>query len=114
MLPTSPSPLSTPTPLSDSVLNPNPTPSPSPSPSPTVITSINNNQVTVQNGRFAVQDTAGAVTATPDRPPKSATVVLGPSPMQSGGARILAALDPCVLTDGGVVLNIPDEQEYNL
>jgi hypothetical protein len=30
--------------------------------------------------------------------------------MQSGGARILAALDPCVLTDGGVVLNLPDEQ----
>jgi hypothetical protein len=30
--------------------------------------------------------------------------------MQSGGVRILAALDPCVLTDGTVVLNIPDEQ----
>jgi hypothetical protein len=30
--------------------------------------------------------------------------------MQSGGARILAALDPCVLTDGTVVLNLPDEQ----
>jgi hypothetical protein len=30
--------------------------------------------------------------------------------MQVGGARILAALDPCVLTDGTVVLNLPDEQ----
>jgi hypothetical protein len=30
--------------------------------------------------------------------------------MQSGGARILTALDPCVLTDGTVVLNLPDEQ----
>jgi hypothetical protein len=90
--------------------SPNPSPSPTPSPTPTTITNINNNQVTVQNGRFAVQDTAGAVTATPDCPPESATIVLGPSPMQSGGARILAALDPCVLTDGGVVLNIPDEQ----
>jgi hypothetical protein len=51
-----------------------------------------------------VQNTAGAVTASPDCPPQSATVVLGPSPMQNGGARILAAFDPCVLTDGGVVL----------
>jgi hypothetical protein len=34
--------------------------------------------------------------------------------MQSGGARILAAFDPCVLTDGGVVLNIPDEQGIQL
>jgi hypothetical protein len=30
--------------------------------------------------------------------------------MQAGGARILAALDPCVLSDGTVVLNLPDEQ----
>jgi hypothetical protein len=61
-----------------------------------------------------VQNFQGAVTATPDCPPQSATVVLGPSPMQSGGARILAALDPCVLTDGAVVLNLPDEQGIQL
>jgi hypothetical protein len=30
--------------------------------------------------------------------------------MENGGARILAAFDPCVLTDGEVVLNLPDEQ----
>jgi hypothetical protein len=30
--------------------------------------------------------------------------------MESGGARILAAFEPCVLTDGTVVLNLPDEQ----
>jgi hypothetical protein len=83
---------------------------PTPTPTPIVITNVNNNQVTVQNGRFTVQNAAGAVTTTPDCPPQSATVVLGPSPMQSGGARILAALDPCVLTDGTVVLNLPDEQ----
>jgi hypothetical protein len=104
---TTPSP-TTPTPPPSPTLSPSP--SPTPTPTPTAITNINNNQVTVQNGRFTVQDTAGAVTSTPDCPPQSATVVLGPSPMQSGGARILAALDPCVLTDGGVVLNLPDEQ----
>lgn len=61
-----------------------------------------------------MQNTAGAVTTTPDCPPQSATVVLGPSPMQNGGARILAAFDPCVLTDGGVVLNLTDEQGIQL
>jgi hypothetical protein len=34
--------------------------------------------------------------------------------MQNGGARILAAFDPCVLTDGGVVLNLTDEQGIQL
>ena len=47
-----------------------------------------------------VQNYAGAVTATPDCPPQSATILLGPSTMENGGARILAAFDPCVLTDG--------------
>jgi hypothetical protein len=28
--------------------------------------------------------------------------------MARGGARILASLEPCVLTDGSVVLNLPD------
>ena len=84
------------------------------SPNPTVITNVNNNQVMVQNDRFTVQNTVGAVTAIPDCPPEAATIVLGPSPMQAGGARILAALDPCVLTDGTVVLNLPDEQGIQL
>jgi hypothetical protein len=74
-----------------------------------------NTQVIVRNdGGFTVQNTAGAVTASPDCPPQSPTVVLGPSPMQNGGARTLAAFDPCVLTDGGVVLNLPDEQGIQL
>jgi hypothetical protein len=30
--------------------------------------------------------------------------------MENGGARILAAFEPCVLTDGSVVLNLPDEE----
>ena len=57
-----------------------------------------------------VQNFQGAVTATPDCPPQSATVLLGPSTMENGGARILAAFEPCVLTDGSVVLNLPDEE----
>jgi hypothetical protein len=34
--------------------------------------------------------------------------------MENGGARILAAFDPCILTDGEVVLNLPDEQGIQL
>jgi alpha-N-acetylglucosamine transferase len=34
--------------------------------------------------------------------------------MENGGARILAAFEPCVLTDGSVVLNLPDEQGIQL
>jgi hypothetical protein len=40
--------------------------------------------------------------------------MLGPSTMEDGGARILAAFDPCVLTDGAVLLNLPDEQGIQL
>jgi hypothetical protein len=61
-----------------------------------------------------VNNYADAVTSTPDCPPQSATVLLGPSTMQNGGARILAALDPCVLSDGAFVLNLPDEQGIQL
>jgi hypothetical protein len=94
---------------------PEPSPSPSPSPSPTltpvIITNVNNNQVTVRNdGGFTVQNYQGAVTTTPDCPPQFATVLLGPSTMENGGARILASFEPCVLTDGSVILNLLDEQ----
>jgi hypothetical protein len=34
--------------------------------------------------------------------------------MENGGARILAAFDPCILADGTVVLNLPDEQGIQL
>lgn len=34
--------------------------------------------------------------------------------MQSSGARLLAAFDPCILTDGTVALNLPDEQGIEL
>jgi hypothetical protein len=34
--------------------------------------------------------------------------------MEYGGARILAAFDPCVLADGTVLLNLPDEQGIQL
>jgi hypothetical protein len=34
--------------------------------------------------------------------------------MEDGGARILAAFEPCILSDGIVVLNLPDEQGIEL
>ena len=41
--------------------------------------------------------------------------MLGPSTVEDGGgARILAAFDPCVLSDGKVLLNLPDEQGIQL
>jgi hypothetical protein len=61
-----------------------------------------------------VQNFQGAITTTPDCPPQSATVLLGPSTMEDNGARILAAFEPCVLTGGTVVLNLPDEQGIQL
>ncbi|MGI8834949.1 MAG: hypothetical protein ACR2IS_20245, partial [Nitrososphaeraceae archaeon] len=66
------------------------------------------------DGGFTVQNYEGAVTTTPNCPPQSATVMLGPSIIQNGGARILASFEPCILTDGSVVLNLPDEQGIQL
>jgi hypothetical protein len=92
-----------------------PSPSPSPTPTPVIITNVNNNQVTVRNdGGFTVQNYQGALTTTPDCPPQSPTVLLGPSTMENGGARILASFEPCVLADGSVILNLPDEQGIQL
>jgi hypothetical protein len=34
--------------------------------------------------------------------------------MAEGGARILAAVAPCIITDGTVLLNLPDEQGIQL
>ena len=82
-------------------------------PSP-VLKNINNNQVTVTNDRFTVQDRTGAVTSTPDCSAQDKTISLGPSPMQNGGVRLLAAFDPCILTDGTVALNLPDDQGIEL
>jgi hypothetical protein len=63
---------------------------------------------------YTVQNFAGAVTTTPDCPAQSANVVIGPSTMENGGARILASFEPCILTDGSVVLNLPDEEGIQL
>jgi hypothetical protein len=82
--------------------------------SPAIIKNVNNNQVTFSNGGFAVQDRTGAVTSTPDCSTQDKTISLGPSPMQSGGARLLAAFDPCILTDGTVALNLPDGEGIEL
>jgi hypothetical protein len=78
----------------------------SPSPTPIVITNVNN--VNINN--INEQDLDDAVTASPDCASQSASILLGPSTIQNGGARILAAFDPCILTDGRVILNIPNEQ----
>ena len=78
-------------------------------------TNINNDQVTVRNdGGLTVRTLDGAVTPTADCAPQSATTVLGPSPMENGKARILAAFDPCILTSGKVLLNLPDEKGIQL
>jgi hypothetical protein len=108
----------TPTPAATPILTQTPTPTPTQTPTPPtpiIITNINNNQVTVRNdGGFTVQDLQGAITTTPDCPPQSATALLGPSTIENGGARILAAFDPCILNDGTVVMNLPDEQGIQL
>jgi hypothetical protein len=74
----------------------------------TTITNINN--VNIND----VQNYEGAVRSTPDCAPVAATIMLGPSTMEDGGARILGAFDPCVLNDGGILLNLPDEQGIQL
>jgi hypothetical protein len=40
--------------------------------------------------------------------------MLGPSTMADGGARILAAVQPCIITDGTVLLNLPNERGIRL
>ena len=59
-----------------------------------VITNVNN--VNINN----VQNFEGAVRGTPDCAPVTATIMLGPSSTEDDGARIVAAFDPCILTDG--------------
>jgi hypothetical protein len=34
--------------------------------------------------------------------------------MQDGGARVLSSVQPCIITDGRVLLNLPDEQGLQL
>jgi hypothetical protein len=85
-----------------------PTSPPTTSGTRTIITNVNN--VNINN----VQDYEGAVKGTADCAPVAATIMLGPSTMEDDGARILAAFDPCVLTDGTVLLNLPNEQGIQL
>jgi hypothetical protein len=40
--------------------------------------------------------------------------MVGPSTMAEGGARILAAVAPCIITDGTVLLNLPDDEGIQL
>jgi hypothetical protein len=78
------------------------------------VTNVNNNQVIAQNGRFTVQNTNAAMSSAPDCPPQYATVVLGPFPMQKDGARIPTAFEPCIPTNGTVILNPSDKQGIQL
>jgi hypothetical protein len=68
---------------------------------------VNINQITQQ-------DIDSAPRATPDCAPVAATIVLGPSTMQDGGARILGTFAPCVLNGGTALLNLPDEPGIKL
>lgn len=78
-------------------------------------TNINNDHVTVrEDGGLTVQKLDGAVTPTANCPPQSATIVLGPSPMENGKARILTAFDPCILTSEKLLLHLPDEKGIQL
>jgi len=73
--------------------------------------------VIFRDGTFTVQDRMGAITTSTTSSgctPQGKTLALGPSVMQDGGARLIAALDPCVLTDGSVVLNLPDDKGIQL
>ena len=40
--------------------------------------------------------------------PQQSTVTLGPGSIAAKGVRVLATFDPCILSGGGAVLNLPD------
>ena len=40
--------------------------------------------------------------------PQSSTITLGPGSIAEKGVRVLASFDPCILTGGGAILNLPD------
>jgi hypothetical protein len=77
-------------------------------PTRTVITNENNVNIN------EIQNFEGSVRSTPDCAPVAATIALGPSTMEAGRVRILAAFDPCVLTNGTALMNLPDEQGIQL
>ena len=98
------------TPSSTQSKVPTPTLTLSPSLTPTLLQSPRTTITNINNVNInEVQNYEGAVRSTPDCASVAATIMLGPSTMEDGGARILAAFDPCVLSDGTVLLNLPDE-----
>lgn len=102
-------PVTTPTPSPDSSLSP---------PLPltqtpllslrTIISNVDN--VNIND----VQNFEGAVKGTPGCAPVAATITLGLSTLEQGGARILAAFNPCVIIDGTVLLILPDKPGIQL
>ena len=40
--------------------------------------------------------------------PQSATITLGPGSIDKRAVRVLTTFNPCILTDGGAILNLPD------
>ncbi|HEU4824535.1 MAG TPA: hypothetical protein VFS97_14020 [Nitrososphaeraceae archaeon] len=55
-----------------------------------------------------------ATPATTTCTPQEKTVTLGPSTMAKNGLRLLATFDPCRLTGGGAILNLPDSNNDQL
>jgi hypothetical protein len=56
-----------------------------------------------------INDLIKQVSTTPTScTPQESTIVLGPGSIASKGVRVLSTFDPCVLTGGGAVLNLPD------
>ena len=103
----------------NTTLSPIPTPSSTPS-TPNVYQNFYSTQVTEVNKNGAIQwslnnfDWNASPSATKDCAPVSATIMLGPFTIEDGGARVLGFFDQCVLSDGSVTLNLPDEEGLQL
>jgi hypothetical protein len=108
MPPPAPSPTSTQLPTTALTVSPTLTPTPLQPPPPIIITNVNNVNINDE------QTFEGAIRATPECAYVAANITLGPSRMEGGGARILAAVEPCIITDGTVLVNLPDKQGIQL
>jgi hypothetical protein len=97
------------------ILTIGPTLTQTPNLTPTALRPTRTNVTNVNNVNInEIQNFEGAVRSTPDCAPVAASIALGPSEMEAGRARILAAFDPCVLTNGTALMNLPDEQGIQL
>jgi hypothetical protein len=100
---------------------PSPIPTPTPTPStPKVYQNFYPTQITEANKNGAIEwsinnfDWNASPSATKDCAPLSGTIMMGPSTMEDGGARVLGFFDQCVLSDGSVTLNLSEEEGLQL